>query len=115
MSARFTKPIHDPTDVLTLGKSEWYRRACFLEEHGQLQEMETFVRQSVQAQEYALVIAAVYRQRMLRLRSQKNLAGAAVARAQAARTWPVDATHSCRLSVQQHRNSRAEIIPGELP
>ncbi len=75
--------IHDPANASHLMGLDWYREACRLELNDRLKDMEVFVRQVVQAQEYALVIASVYRHRMLRLQKARDLTGATAAWSQA--------------------------------
>jgi hypothetical protein len=62
----------------------WYREAQALERAGELKRMEELVRDAVPHASFAVVLAELYRERMERLRTAGDPAGAKAARAQAA-------------------------------
>lgn len=64
---------------------DWKTRAEALERAGRLQEAEAVVGDAIPDAHFALVIAELYRQRLLRLRAAGDLAGASAAREAAVR------------------------------
>ena len=66
--------------------AEWISRAEALEKDNRLIEAEALIREAVPHQAFALVIAEMYRRRMLRLASGGDAQGAAEAR-QKASDW----------------------------
>ena len=66
--------------------AEWMSRAEALEKDNRLTEAEALIREAVPDQAFALVIAEMYRRRMLRLASGGDAQGAAEAR-QKASDW----------------------------
>lgn len=62
---------------------KWWHQARELEQADKLQEMEALLKDKICDQAFALEIATVYRERMLRLRKSGNAVGEAEARKQA--------------------------------
>ncbi|HYG22865.1 MAG TPA: hypothetical protein VEH04_08790 [Verrucomicrobiae bacterium] len=56
--------------------TQWWKEACDLEMNGQIREAEEAIRNGCQHMAYAMATADLYRRRMLRLKSEGDVAGA---------------------------------------
>jgi hypothetical protein len=65
---------------------DWFEKATALEQEDRLIEAEEVIRESVEHQGFAIMIAEMYRKRMLRLTNNGDQTGAAAAR-QKASDW----------------------------